>query len=68
VGYGLYSTDQQPQPSPSASFIQGAVEASNVEPIAELIRLSEVSRLYEQAQKALEMDDERQSQVINVAA
>jgi len=71
IGFGKYSlanSTEQPAESTTAKFIQGAVEGSNVEPIAELLRLSDISRQYEQAEKAMEMDDERQRQVINVAA
>ncbi len=38
---------------------QGAVEASNVDPVIEIARMIEVTRAYETAQTLIEDEDER---------
>lgn len=45
-GASLYSTDQTPSAA-SGAIAQGAIEASNVEPVIEIARMIEVIRAYE---------------------
>lgn len=45
-------------------ILQGFVEDSNVQPVAEIARMIEVQRYYDAGQKLLEMEDERIRQVI----
>jgi flagellar basal-body rod protein FlgF len=42
-----------------ASFVQGALEDSNVDPIIEVARMVEVQRAYEMGQAFLDREDER---------
>lgn len=44
--------------------LQGHIEASNVDPVAEIARLIEVQRAYEATQKFLEKEDERMRSVV----
>jgi len=58
IGDNLYSAGGQvPQPS-TASVVQGALEASNVEPISELTQLILMSRAYEGAAKIINETNE----------
>lgn len=47
------------QQLPDAFVLQGHIEASNVDPVAQIARLIEVQRAYESTQKFLEKEDER---------
>jgi flagellar basal-body rod protein FlgF len=55
-------------PAEGARFLQGFLEGSNVEPVREIVRLSEVQRAYELAQGFLDREDERIRSVIRVFA
>lgn len=46
-------------PAEGATLVQGALEESNVDPIAELSRMIEVQRAYEMGQGFLDREDER---------
>lgn len=46
-------------------MVQGFLENSNVNPIAEMARMIEVQRAYEYGQKLLDQEDERIKQVVN---
>ena len=61
---GLYETDQQPQAVPRFELRQGMIEGSNVQPILEMAEMINVSRSYEQAQKFLDSEDERQRKAV----
>lgn len=47
-----------------ASVLQGHIEGSNVDPVAQIARLIEVQRAYESSQKFLEKEDERVRSVV----
>ena len=47
------------EPVPSPRILQGALEASNVNPVREIARMIEVQRAYELGQSFLDRDDER---------
>lgn len=49
----------EPVPAEGATLVQGAVEDSNVDPVAELARMVEVQRAYEFGQGFLDREDER---------
>ncbi|MCK8463361.1 flagellar hook-basal body complex protein [Aliiroseovarius sp. S1339] len=51
-----------------AAILQGYVEGSNVDPIAEVARMIEVQRSYELGQKFLEKEDERIRAVLKTVA
>lgn len=52
-------------PVETPRLVQGALEGSNVDPIAEIARMIEVNRYYEQAQGLIEDTDERVLGTIN---
>lgn len=52
------------QPMDGGVILQGYLEGSNVQPIAEIARMIEVQHAYEQGQKFLEREDERIRAVI----
>lgn len=52
-------------PAENAKVMQGVVEQSNVDPVAEVARMVEVQRAYELGQKFLDREDERIRSVIS---
>ena len=46
-------------------MVQGFLEQSNVNPVAELARMIEVQRAYEYGQKLLDQEDERIRKVVS---
>ncbi len=61
---GLFAVERGTEPVAGAQIVQGFLEASNVEPLTEIARMIEVQRAYEQGQRFLEREDERQRNVI----
>lgn len=53
------------EPAEGATILQGMLEDSNVEPVAEISRMIEVQRAYELGQKFLDAEDERVRGVIS---
>lgn len=66
AGNGLFISDQQPIPADPEKFyvVQGALEASNVEPILEMTRMIEVLRSYQTTQKMVGTDHELRRKAI----
>lgn len=60
----LFRTDDGVEPAENARILQGHLEQSNVEPVAEIARMIEVQRAYELGQQFLEREDERIRNVI----
>lgn len=67
LGGGLYETSQAPEPAAEAQVLQGFYEESNVQAIAESMDMMKTMRLYEQAQKVIDTEEERQRKVINIS-
>ncbi len=61
---GLFHAERGTVPVDGAHVVQGFLEASNVEPMIEIARMIAVQRAYEQGQRFLEREDERQRNVI----
>jgi len=55
----LFTVASGVEPSEGAVLIQGAVEKSNVDPIAQIARMIEVQRAYELGQSFLDAEDQR---------
>lgn len=55
----LMRIDGPVEPVPDAKVVQGYLEASNVDPMAEMARMVAVSRAYEMGQSFLDREDER---------
>lgn len=61
---GLFAVERGTAPVDGAQIVQGFLESSNVEPLTEIARMIAVQRAYEQGQRFLEREDERQRNVI----
>jgi len=59
VGDTAYRAREGVQPAQAPRIRQGALEGSNVDPVAEIARMIAVSRAYEQVQGLIEDEDER---------
>jgi len=64
AGDGIYTTPDKSIPS-TASVRQGYVEASNVNPVNEMVRMIQTLREFETYQKAIQTFDDATSQVTN---
>ena len=56
---GTLFSAAQTIPVEGADLVQGALEESNVDPVAEIARMIEVQRAYELGQGFLDREDER---------
>ncbi len=63
-GDGLYQTAQEAKPPENTRVIQGMVEGSNVKPVLEMTRMIDVLRSYQQTQRLLQSEHERQRTMI----
>ena len=63
-GDGLYQTTQQANPATNTRVIQGMLEGSNVKPVLEMTRMIDVLRSYQQTQRLLQSEHERQRTMI----
>lgn len=67
-GNGVFRTTQQAEANENARFVQGAIEQSNVQPVVELTRVMEISRAYQQTQRMIDQEFERQRNAIRALA
>ncbi len=54
LGNSLYSASETPKPTQTARVVQGAVQASNVNGVTELVRVMEISRSFGASSKFIE--------------
>lgn len=66
VGTSLYETTQTAETVTRPEIQQGIMESSNVEPVLELTRMTQVMRQYEGIQKLIDNENDRQSKAIDV--
>lgn len=61
VGGDLFRSDGQPvlAPTPDVRLVPGALERSNVRPVAEMTRLAEITRAYELVATMLKQDEDK---------
>ena len=65
IGSGLFITDEKPQTAPKDTrVIQGAIEESNVKPVAEITNMIGIQRQYESIQKMLAAENDRTKKMI----
>jgi flagellar basal-body rod protein FlgF len=64
VGNTLFRSEQAPRAVERPHVVQGALEASNVQPIVEITRMIEVHRSYESVARFLDREDERMRSLI----
>ena len=55
----LFRSDAPTLPLDDGRMVQGSLEQSNVNPVAEMARMIEVQRAYEYGQKLLDSEDNR---------
>lgn len=60
----LFRSDAGVDPAPEGRILQGFLEDSNVNPIAQIARLVEIQRAYEMGQKFLDSEDDRIRQAV----
>jgi flagellar basal-body rod protein FlgF len=65
AGNGLYTTSQSPQTATNSSFVQGAVEQSNVQPVTEITTMIRIMRSYEQVTNMISMENARHSNALD---
>ena len=59
VGNGLYETDQPQLPADDSSIVQGSLEQSNVQPMAEITQMITIMRSYEQTVNLIGQENSR---------
>jgi flagellar basal-body rod protein FlgF len=59
TGDGLYNTDAPQNRATDVEVLQGQLEGSNIQPVLEITRMIEASRIYQSAQKIVNSEDER---------
>jgi flagellar basal-body rod protein FlgF len=68
IGDQLFETNQAPQEAATSRLLQGTLEMSNVEPVKELVRVTELSRSTSSAAKFIEVMYELQRKTSNTYA
>jgi flagellar basal-body rod protein FlgF len=64
AGGTLFRTRAEPQPMEGGTIVQGFLESSNVNPVAEVTRMIAVQRAYELGQGFLDAEDDRVRSVL----
>lgn len=64
-GENFWSAAQGVVPIENPRMLQGFLESSNVEPVAEIARMIEVQRYYDAGQKLMDMEDDRIKSVVS---
>lgn len=59
TGDGLYRTDARQDRATDVEVLQGNLEGSNIQPVLEITRMIEASRIYQSAQKIINSEDDR---------
>jgi flagellar basal-body rod protein FlgF len=66
AGDSLLETDQEPDPVARPSVFQGMMEESNVQPVIEMTKMTQILREYQGVQKMIESENDRQLKAISV--
>lgn len=66
MGSSLYRTKEEPNPNEKSRILQGGLESSNVNPVAELVRVQEISRSVGNTAKFIETMYDLQRKVATV--
>lgn len=64
MGNGLYKTDAAGQPAANSTVLQGMIEGANVQPVLEMTRMIDVLRSYQNTQRMLQSEHERERGMI----
>jgi flagellar basal-body rod protein FlgF len=68
AGDSLFETTQEPQTVQNPYIAQGMMEESNVQPVVEMTRMTQILREYQGVQKMLDAEHERQLKAIQTLA
>lgn len=66
IGDSLYETTQDPEVIDRPAMVQGMMEESNVQPVVEITKMTEVLRQYQALQNIIEKEHERQMKAMQV--
>jgi flagellar basal-body rod protein FlgF len=64
-GGGLYTTSEEPTPADTPNIVQGALEESNVQPVAEITNMIQIMRYYEQTVNMIGQENQRLDNAID---
>lgn len=64
TGNGLYKTAAQANPAEKTQVLQGMLEGSNVQPVLEMTRMIDVLRTYQNTQRILQNEHERERTMV----
>jgi len=64
AGDSLFETTQDPEPVQTPHVAQGMMEESNIQPVMEMTRMTQILREYQGVQKMLDAEHERQLKAI----
>ncbi|MGE5502943.1 MAG: flagellar basal-body rod protein FlgF [Actinomycetota bacterium] len=68
AGDGLYETTLAPETVTRPEVVQGMMEESNVQPVLEITRMTQIMRQYEGVQKLIDAENDRQLKAIQTLA
>lgn len=60
AGDNLYDTAEEPQPVQRPQIVQGMMEESNVQPVVEITKMTELLRQYQSVQQMIDKENDRQ--------
>ena len=66
IGDSMYETTQDPQTVDRPAIVQGMMEESNVKPVVEMTKMTEILRQYQSLQNMIEKEHERQMKAMQV--
>lgn len=65
-GDGMFETTQDPETVQRPAIMQGMMEESNVQPVVEITKMTEILRQYQGVQKMIENENDRQIKAMTV--
>lgn len=66
AGDSLYETTQDPEVVARPTIVQGMMEESNIQPVVEMTRMTQILREYQGVQKMLDTEHERRLKAIQI--
>ncbi len=65
AGGAMFSTDQEALPATEVQIVQGSIEGSNVQAIAEITQMIEIQRDYDSIQRMVDAENDRIKNAMN---
>jgi len=66
AGDSLFETTQEPEAVERPSIFQGMMEESNIQPVVEMTKMTQILREYQGVQKMIESENDRQLKAISI--